>query len=47
MKVTVSVTNDLVTDQRVHKVCTTLSQNGYEVKLIGRKLRNSKPVSRS
>ena len=47
MKVTVSVTNDLVTDQRVHKVCTTLSQNGYEVKLIGRKLSNSKPINRS
>ena len=47
MKVTVSVTNDLVTDQRVHKVCTTLSENGYEVKLIGRKLRNSKPINRS
>jgi len=46
MKVTVSVTNDLVTDQRVHKVCTTLTQNGYEVKLIGRKLPGSQPVNR-
>jgi len=46
MRVTVSVTNDLVTDQRVHKVCTSLMQNGYEVKLVGRNLRNSKPVNR-
>ena len=46
MKVTVSVTNDLVTDQRVHKVCTTLTQNGYEVKLVGRKLPGSQPVNR-
>ena len=46
MKITVSVTNDLVVDQRVHKVCTTLMQNGYDVKLIGRRLRTSLPVSR-
>jgi glycosyltransferase involved in cell wall biosynthesis len=46
MKITVSVTNDLVTDQRVHKVCTTLMQNGYEVKLIGRELPDSKPIKR-
>jgi len=47
MKVTVSVTNDLVIDQRVHKVCNTLMQNGYEVKLVGRKLSDSEPVKRS
>ena len=47
MKILVSVTNDLVTDQRVHKVCTSLTQNGYEVKLVGRRLRNSEPVKRS
>ena len=45
-KVTVSVTNDLVADQRVHKVCSTLMQNGYDVKLVGRKLPGSKPVKR-
>ena len=46
MKISVSVTNDLVTDQRVHKVCSTLMQNGYEVKLVGRELAGSKPINR-
>ncbi|GHV10634.1 hypothetical protein FACS1894162_5220 [Bacteroidia bacterium] len=46
MKITVSVTNDLVTDQRVHKVCTTLMQSGHEVTLVGRKLKNSFSLSR-
>ncbi|MEO9257366.1 MAG: glycosyltransferase [Crocinitomicaceae bacterium] len=40
-KILVSVTNDLVTDQRVHKVCTFLSENGFEVVLIGRKRKHS------
>jgi glycosyltransferase involved in cell wall biosynthesis len=47
MRITVSVTNDLVIDQRVHKVCTTLSQNRHDVKLVGRKFRTSKPVNRN
>jgi len=46
MKITVSVTNDLITDHRVHKVCTTLFRNGYNVKLIGRKFRSSQSVER-
>lgn len=46
MKITVSVINDLVTDQRVHKVCTTLSEAGHEVTLIGRKFRHSKALNR-
>ena len=37
----VSVTNDLYTDQRVHKVCTFLQRQGYRVTLIGRKRRGS------
>lgn len=42
----VSVTNDLTTDQRVAKTCDTLAELGYTVLLIGRKLKNSTPVSR-
>lgn len=44
--IVVSVTNDLVTDQRVHKVCTTLNTMGFEIHLIGRKLKNSLPIHR-
>ncbi|MDH8702116.1 glycosyltransferase involved in cell wall biosynthesis [Dysgonomonadaceae bacterium PH5-43] len=45
-KITVSVINDLVTDQRVHKVCSSLYEAGYDVKLVGRKFRTSKELNR-
>jgi glycosyltransferase involved in cell wall biosynthesis len=32
----VSVTNDLYTDNRVHKICLFLTEQGYKVTLIGR-----------
>jgi glycosyltransferase involved in cell wall biosynthesis len=38
------VINDLATDQRVQKSCLVLKECGYEVLLVGRKLKNSKPV---
>ena len=42
----VSVTNDLATDNRVHRTCTVLQELGYEVWLIGRKLPGSLPLER-
>jgi len=47
-KVFLSVTNDLVVDQRVHKVCNTLTNFGYDVTLIGiLKKKSSKTLDRN
>lgn len=44
-KIIVSVTNDLVTDNRVHKVCTSLIKFGFQVLLIGRTHHKSLPLA--
>lgn len=43
-RVIVSVINDLNTDQRVHKMCLFLQQQGYEVLLVGRRKSDSLPM---
>lgn len=43
-RIIVSVSNDLSKDQRVDRICNSLSNWGYEVLLIGRKLKNSKKL---
>ena len=46
-KAIVCVTNDLSTDQRVHKTCLTLEKCDYWVVEYGRLLPESKPIQRS
>ena len=46
-RIIISVTNDLVTDQRVGKTCEVLSEIGYDVLLVGRKLKKSLPIQRN
>jgi len=45
-KVILSVTNDLVSDQRVHKMTTSLTKFGYEVTLVGREFKDSRSLNR-
>lgn len=43
-KISFTVVNDLRHDQRMQRICTTLSEEGYEVCLIGRLLPGSAPL---
>jgi glycosyltransferase involved in cell wall biosynthesis len=42
-KIIFTVTNDLTYDRRMHRICTSLAKAGYDVLLVGRKLKNSQP----
>ncbi|HEY0262548.1 MAG TPA: glycosyltransferase [Chitinophagales bacterium] len=44
-KIICCVTNDLTTDQRMLRICSTLADAGYSVTLVGRKLKNSAPLA--
>jgi len=44
MTIYLTVTNDLSFDQRMMRICTSLSQAGYNVVLVGRKLSGSVPL---
>lgn len=39
-----TVTNDLTYDQRMHRICTSLEENGYAITLVGYKLPASLPL---
>jgi len=41
-----AVTNDISQDQRMHRICDCLEDNGYSVTLIGRKKKNSTPLAK-
>ena len=45
-KVIASVTTDLISDHRVHKLCLSLYNHGYDVTLVGRKKNSQKLTSR-
>ncbi len=45
--ITISTTNDIATDNRVHKVAMLLIDLGYDVLWVGRELSNSLPLDRS
>lgn len=44
-RIVFTVTNDLNYDQRMIRICSSLTQAGYEVILVGRKGKNSSPLS--
>lgn len=44
-KIICTVTNDLTFDQRMIRICSSLSKAGFEVLLVGRELPASKPIA--
>jgi glycosyltransferase involved in cell wall biosynthesis len=45
IQIVFTVTNDLVYDQRMARICSSLSGAGYAVTLVGRKSRSSPPLN--
>ena len=45
MKIIFAVTNDLTYDQRMQRICRSLSKAGYEVELVGRVRHFSVPIT--
>ena len=45
-KIVFTVTTDLNNDQRMQRICNTLSKSGFDAKLIGRKQKQSSPLSK-
>ncbi len=43
-KIVCTVTNDLNYDQRMIRICTSLTEAGYDVTLVGFERKNSKPI---
>ena len=43
-KIILCVTNDLTTDQRMIRICKSLANSGFEIELVGRKLKGSMPL---
>ena len=44
-KIVFSVTNDITYDQRMHRICGSLAEAGFEVLLVGRRRKGSKELS--
>lgn len=43
-RILLAVTNDINSDQRMWRICSTLHEAGYQVQLVGRQLPHSRPL---
>ena len=44
-KIYCTVTNDLNQDQRMHRICSSMTQMGFDVTLVGRTKSNALPLT--